>query len=75
MPAGLSRGIMAAHVSTHRTEGEKGKGVYKRGQWVTESCVVVTRKKGTRTQPCRQTVQNSKADSPNKRRGHQNLGL
>lgn len=23
MPAGLSRGIMAAHMSTHRTEGER----------------------------------------------------
>lgn len=31
MPAGLSRGIMAAHVSTHRTEGERVRGYTKGG--------------------------------------------
>lgn len=40
---------MAAHGSTHRTGGDGVRGTYKRGQWVTESCVVLTRKKGTRT--------------------------
>lgn len=35
-------------MSTHMT-GEIGKGVYKRGQWMTESCVVHKGKKGTRT--------------------------
>lgn len=45
---------MAAHVSTHRT-GEMGKGVYKRGQWITENPVWSTREKRHKDpKPCRQ---------------------
>lgn len=58
---------MAAHMSTHRP-GEMGKGVYKRGQWITENPVCGSQgKKGTRTPnhaDKTQPVQNRKADAP-----------
>lgn len=45
---------MVAHMNTHRT-GEMGKGVYKRGQWITENPVWSTRKKRHKDpKPCRQ---------------------
>lgn len=64
-------------MSTHTT-GEIGKGVYKRGQWITESCVVHKGEKGTRTPnhaDKTQPVQNRKGDGPNKRQGRQRGGM
>lgn len=75
MPAGLSRGITAAHVSTHRTGGDRVRGVQKGAVGNRILCGGDKEKRHKDPKPCRQTVQNSKADSPNKRQGRQNLGL